>query len=112
MDDDFNTPVALAALHDLARAINREAAAGAPAEAVAQAQGRLIELSGVLGLRLESSDQAGAMDVAPFIDLMLEIRQELRAKQEWSLADTIRQRLEVLGVRIEDSSSGSTWRMD
>lgn len=112
MDDDFNTPVALAALHDLARAINRESASGASSDAVAWAQAQLLELAGVLGLRLRGADVAGSRDVAPFIELILEIRQELRARKEWALADTVRQRLEALGVRVEDSAAGSSWRLD
>jgi cysteinyl-tRNA synthetase len=64
MDDDFNTPGALAVLFDLATALNRvtdasarRTAAAAPGitETVRAALGTLVELSGVLGLRLETS---------------------------------------------------------
>ncbi|HET7034719.1 MAG TPA: cysteine--tRNA ligase, partial [Thermomicrobiaceae bacterium] len=61
MDDDFNTPVALAALYDLARGINREEDAGAQAEAVAWAQAQLRELAGVLGLTLEAAPSERAV---------------------------------------------------
>ncbi|HVX30946.1 MAG TPA: DALR domain-containing protein, partial [Nitrolancea sp.] len=110
MDDDFNTPVALAALFELARAINREAAAGAPAEAISWAQATLVRLAGVLGLKLQ--DRAGDAhgDIAPFVELLLDVRSQLRERKQWDLADTIRDRLETLGVRLEDTPTGTEWR--
>ncbi|WBL37186.1 cysteine--tRNA ligase [Tepidiforma flava] len=105
MDDDLNTPRALAALFDLAREINRAAAAGGD---VAPAQAALRELCGVLGLTLEAP--AGrSREAAPFIDLLVELRAELRAAKQWALADRIRDRLGELGIELHDSPDGTTW---
>lgn len=110
MDDDFNTPVALAHVFDLARSINRAQASGASRAAVRYAQATLAELCAVLGLRLDEPDAPLGRAVEPLIQLLIEIRSELRQQRQWSLADRIRDRLSELGVVLEDTPSGTTWR--
>ncbi len=106
MDDDLNTSGAIAALFDLASEINRGRDAGLRIDA---AQAALLELAGVLGLRLEETE--GEMLAArPFIDLLIEVRAELRRAKQYQLADTVRTRLSELGVTLEDSPAGTTWR--
>jgi cysteinyl-tRNA synthetase len=109
MDDDFNTPSALGSLFDLVRAINSGRDAGVADDVLSEARAGLTELAGVLGLDLEA--RAGEAQAAgPFIDLLALVRQELRAVKQWELADRIRDRLAELGVILEDSKDGSTWR--
>jgi cysteinyl-tRNA synthetase len=105
MDDDFNTPVAVSVLFDLSRIANRESGADKAA-----AQAKLSELADVLGLELKAPQAAGAGDAGPFIDLLLEIRAELRAQKNWALSDAIRDGLAERGVTVEDSPTGATWR--
>lgn len=109
MEDDFNTPVALSHLFDLVRAINQARDAGASSQAVTQAQTQLRELAGVLGLRLELGGGPG--EAGPFIELLLEFRQALRQRGEFELADSLRDRLADLGVVLEDTKDGSSWRL-
>jgi cysteinyl-tRNA synthetase len=109
MDDDFNTAGALAHLFELVRSINQARDAGTDAAALAPAQEQLRTLSGVLGLRLEREKQGA--QAAPFVDLLVEIRRELRQQKLWSLSDLVRDRLAELGVILEDSKDGTTWRM-
>ena len=106
MDDDLNTPRALAALFDLVREINRGRERG---ENIAEAQDILRELAGVLGLTLEEPHADGA-EAAPFIQTLVDVRAELRAARQFQLADSIRDRLTELGVALEDSPEGTTWR--
>jgi len=109
MDDDFNTAGALAHIYDLVRTINQSRDAGATSEELKAAQELFNDLTGVLGLRLaEPKEKGGQADV--FIDLLVEVRTELRNLKQWELADSIRIRLAEMGVVIEDSKSGSTWR--
>ncbi len=112
MDDDFNTPIALSVLFDLARTINREEDAAAPTGAVRFAQATLKRLAGVLGLTLKSAETTGEGDIAPFMEILLDVRRQLRERKQWDLADAIRDRLEVLGLRLEDTQSGTTWHRD
>ena len=105
MDDDLNTPRALAVLFELARDINRGRTEGA---ATAEAQGTLRELADVLGLTLQKAPSK-VTEAAPFIDLLLELRQELRQAKQYQLADRVRDRLGELGIEVKDGPHGSTW---
>ncbi len=105
MDDDLNTAGALAALFDLAREINRARDEGRRLE---EAQAALRELAGVLGLTLEEP-QAGPT-AQPFIQLLVQVRDELRAHKLYGLADSIRSRLAELGIALEDTPEGTRWR--
>lgn len=107
MDDDLNTPRALAALFDLVREINRERERGSD---ITEAQDTLRELAGVLGLTLEEPRAANA-EASPFIQTLVDVRAELRSARQFQLADDIRDRLTELGVTLEDSSEGTTWRL-
>ncbi len=108
MDDDFNTPLALAALHELVKAINTARDQGASDEQLKGAQAMLRELTGVLGLRL--AEKTGSGDADKLVDLLVEVRSEVRKQKLWPLSDLIRDRLNALGVSIEDSKEGTSWR--
>ena len=110
MDDDLNTPRALAALFDLARDINRSSDAGHP---VAAAQESLSHLGGILGLTFDQAraDSEGAnAGAGPFIELLLETRSVLRQARQFEQADHIRDSLEQLGVSVEDTPNGPVWQ--
>ncbi len=111
MDDDFNSSGALAQLFDLVRVINQARADGATNEQLKPAQDVLRGLSGVLGLRLEQVEK-GNQAADPFIGLLIDLRRELRAAKQYQLADLVRQRLAGLGVILEDSKEGTTWRWE
>lgn len=111
MDNDFNTASALATLFDLVRAINSARDAGVGGEPFAAAQAALRELAGVLGLQLNPQPKAKQQDVAPFIDLLVELRGELRKAKQFALADQLRTRLADLGVTLEDSPQGTRWKL-
>ena len=110
MDDDFNTSAALANLFDLAREINRAREQGLDTAALAEAQGTLLELAGVLGFTLQEVPVEEELHVRPFIELLVEVRQDLRKAKQWALADGIRGKLTDLGVVLEDKPEGTVWR--
>jgi cysteinyl-tRNA synthetase len=109
MDDDFNTSGALAALFELVRAINTARDAGLGGEPFAAGQAALRELAGVLGLKLEVP-QARAQEAAPFIELLVELRAELRKAKQFALADMVRTRLAELEIALEDGPQGTRWK--
>jgi cysteinyl-tRNA synthetase len=108
MDDDFNTPLALAGLFELVKSINTARDQGASDPQLQPAQGVLRELVGVLGLRLE--EKRGSAKAEALIELLVDVRAEVRKQKLWPLSDLIRDRLAALGVAIEDSKEGTTWR--
>lgn len=112
MNDDFNSAGALAALFELVRSINQARADGAQDSELEPAQSMLRKLAGVLGLTLSPAASQGTDTADPFVDLLVEIRSELRKQKLWALSDLVRNRLQELGVVLEDSKDGTTWHWD
>jgi len=105
MDDDFNTPQAIAVLFDLARETNRARDEG---YSTAEGAAALRELAGVLGLTLQ--ERPAQLEARPFVDLLVAVRDDLRAARHWPLADRIRSGLGELGVTLEDTPQGTVWK--
>jgi cysteinyl-tRNA synthetase len=127
MDADFNTPDALAVIFDLAREINTQRDAqsvrssastplplGRPtSEDTDRLRRTLVTLLDILGLDIRTETPTGQQDIGPYVELLLEVRRELRGLKQWALADEIRNRLSDLRVTVEDRPGGdSTWRLD
>jgi len=108
MDSDFNTAGAIAALFELSKFINTARDNGATGEQLKAAQSTFRELAGVLGLKLE--EKQGSGDADAFINLLIEVRAEVRKQKLWALSDQIRDKLKELNVTIEDSKDGTKWR--
>ncbi len=108
MDDDFNTPLALAALYELVKAINTARDGGANNEQLKPAQETLRELANVFGLRL--LEKTGSSDAEAQINALIAERNEARKQKQWARSDQIRDQLKEMGVSIEDSKDGTTWR--
>jgi cysteinyl-tRNA synthetase len=117
MDDDFNTPEAVAVLQGLARELNSKRDAGDTHKAKLIA-GELRALAGVLGvLRLppEQWFRAGVAVAGGLsdtdIDARIAARLEARKAKNWSESDRIRDELAAAGVILEDKPGGlTTWR--
>jgi cysteinyl-tRNA synthetase len=115
MDDDFNTPVALAALFDLTTEVNRRLNGDPPpnrATLVAIEQ-TYRELTGdVLGLiQAERVDRQAAEREAGLVRLLIDLRAQARQAKNWAQSDAIRDRLAELGVILEDRVEGTTWKV-
>ena len=112
MDDDFNTPGALAVLFELAREINKlKTEDKSKANVLAS---RLKQLAGVLGL-LEQDPEAflqgnAADDEVSKIEALIKQRNDARAAKDWAAADAARDALKAMGVVLEDGAGGTTWR--
>jgi cysteinyl-tRNA synthetase len=112
MDDDFNTPVALAVLFDLARELNK-------AEDKTLLAATLKQLAAILGLLQDDPDSflkggVGAEGLSETeIEQLIDARKTAKANKDWSQADGIRDRLKAQGVVLEDVAGGNTiWRRE
>ena len=108
MDDDFNSPAALAVLFDLASEINKTPASDKAA--LAALKDTLLELGDVLGLAFQGSSAVEEGAIEPLMDLILGIRQQAREDRNWPLADQIRDVLKEAGIAVEDTPEGPLWR--
>ncbi|SQD76603.1 cysteine--tRNA ligase [Moritella yayanosii] len=113
MDDDFNTPEAFPVLFELAKEINRiketdEKRAG---ELAAQ----LIIFGEVLGLLSQDPEaflqgDTGADDEVAEIEALIKQRNDARESKDWGMADDARDKLNALGIVLEDGANGTSWR--
>src|SRR5512138_2498909 len=88
MDDDFNTPLALAALYELVKAINTARDNGANDEQLKSAQTMLRELTGVFGLRLQ--EKQGSSEDEVKVNALIAERNEARKQKQWARSDELR----------------------
>jgi cysteinyl-tRNA synthetase len=112
MDDDFNTPEAYSVLFDMVREINRLKITDM---AAASALGvSLKQLADVLGLISQTPEAffkgEGSDDEVAEVEALIVERNRARTEKDWPAADIARDRLNELGVVLEDGPSGTTWR--
>src|SRR5262249_23601796 len=118
MDDDLNTPKAVAIIHDLVREGNIALGQGEKA-VVKRTLTAVRSMLGVLGLDPLSprwwvgSAGAGLREVVDsLVSLALEQRASARARKDWTAADAVRDRLKQAGVVVEDTASGPRWTIE
>ncbi|MDP5148305.1 cysteine--tRNA ligase [Shewanella sp. ULN5] len=112
MDDDFNTPEAYSVLFDMVREINRLKLTDM---AAASALGvSLQQLTSVLGIVSQTPEAffkgEGSDDEVAEIEALIVERNRARIEKDWPAADVARDRLNELGVVLEDGPTGTTWR--
>ena len=115
MNDDLNTPQAIAVLFDTSRDVNAKLAAS-PSQAYVNAAKAFYEetlggVLGVLGERRTAAKEASLKTLGGVLELVLEQRQAARIRRDFATSDAIRDRLAELGVEVEDTSEGSRWRL-
>jgi cysteinyl-tRNA synthetase len=123
MDDDFNTPGAIAALQSAARALNVAKTSGNRDAARALAA-EVRQLGGLLGLlgrapdewletrsALSGGEESGADALGTeAIEERIAARIEARRRKDWVESDRIRDELAAAGILLEDGAGGTTWR--
>ncbi|HVL80194.1 MAG TPA: cysteine--tRNA ligase [Actinomycetota bacterium] len=107
MDDDLNTPAAIASLHALVSEGNRALGEGDEGRA-ATVRASVAAALDLLGCEPEAPVH-GEEVLAPLVQLLLEQREHARAAKDFNRADEIRDRLAEAGVKVEDSAEGPRW---
>jgi cysteinyl-tRNA synthetase len=114
MNDDFNTRVAIAELLDLASAVHRHVDESDDYDyrALADAIETFDDLGGA-ALGFSFNGGGGTVELADdLVELVLELREEERGVGNYERADELRDRLEAVGVGVEDTDQGPTFRLD
>ncbi|MFH1286038.1 MAG: cysteine--tRNA ligase [Candidatus Micrarchaeota archaeon] len=103
MDDDFNSPFALAALFEFASELNKHSALGAQASSLSlqQALSTFEELAGSIGLFFKKKEE-----IPENISKLAEEREDARKSKDWKRADEMRAKLAELGYELQDSKDG------
>lgn len=117
MNDDFNSPGALAEIFAFIRAINTHTKDAEKTAVLRKALATLSELLGVLGIDVSKSSESGesadeSVRFEGVIELLLEIRESARKNKDWATSDRIRDRLKELGVIVADTKDGPTWKLE
>ena len=111
MNDDFNAPILVAKLFDAVKKINliRDGK-----ESISKEDQKLLftEMNGfildVLGLTFEGSQKDNRLN--PVMELVLELRQQARAKKDWTTSDLIRDGLKKSGISVKDGKDKTSWQ--
>jgi len=118
MDDDIAVPQALAVIHEVVRAGNSAIAAG-DMDAALTAADAVVAMLDVLGLNPYAAPWAGASTsgretevIDSLVRVVLDQRQEARARKDFATADALRDGLDRIGIRIEDTASGVRWSLE
>ncbi len=113
MEDDLNTVAAISVLQDLASAANRfrNDATADDRLALRDAVSLLRELGEPLGLFLPSDGTTADGLAEDLVALLIALREELRAKRDFEMADTLRDRLAELGIVLKDTAQGTLWSL-
>jgi cysteinyl-tRNA synthetase len=116
MNDDFNTPRAIAVLFDFSKEVNNLLASGQPISrgTLAVIEGLYRELGGqVLGIiPADLTQEIGGELVEGLMEIILDIRQQYRESKDWERADALRRQLTELGIVVEDRPDAPTWRVE
>jgi cysteinyl-tRNA synthetase len=110
MEEDFNTPKALAEIYALIRSANTYISSHAKYDKLVlkSYHDTILELSRVLGLlqKYRPSKLHAQAEVKEILDILLEVREELRRRWIYDVSDRIRDRLAEIGVIVEDTAQG------
>lgn len=112
MNDDFNSPRAIAVVFDLIKEINRISGDGKEFTQKSVTEiARFFEafVQDALGLRLDCDNDKSGIALDGVLKFLLDLRQDLRANKDFKRSDEIRDQLLELGIMVKDSASGSSW---
>lgn len=108
MDDDFNTPLALSALFELARETNRRIEEKRVSkESLEEVLKTFLDLGDVLGLFFHAEIEELSEEL---LVILVDIRENARAQKLWDISDSIRDRLKEIGIVLEDTPQGTRWK--
>lgn len=113
MDDDFNSPLGISELYNLIRDLNRYLENGRNMEVLAEAKKFFDDMNSFFDILPKAgSKDSGQNDesLEKVMNLVIEVREKLRAKKDFDTADLIRDKLSEAGIVLEDGKEGAKWK--
>ena len=118
MDDDFNTPKALARMFELVSRINGLKGGQLSMKDVKSTTLEKLKstfdtlLFDILGLKDEQGESGNNQALDAVMNLILDIRQDARTNKDWGTSDKIRDALKSAGIAVKDDKDGANWSLD
>ena len=110
MDDDFNTPVALSVMISFSKKLEAYVKEDPDTNIISEGMKLLDDFCSILGVNVKkvvSSEPKGFEDL---VELIIELRNEARKRNDWKTADKIREKLGSMKISIEDAPEGTKWQ--
>jgi len=109
MDDDFNTPKALAAIYEFIKKIN--GSLNNKKELLFKARDTLLELLDIFGLDFTKKEKGADIKFNELMDLVINMREKARKEKNYVISDEIRDKLRDVGIQLEDAPDGPRWKI-
>ena len=112
LDDDLDTPGAIANIYSFVTNVNRFIGSSSISSEAAKKIYDVIKLwaGDILGILPEAKKDDSGLDIAPIMDMIIELRKEMKAQKKYDVADAIRDKLKVAGIILEDTKDGVRWK--
>ncbi|MDN5279831.1 MAG: cysteinyl-tRNA synthetase [Clostridiales bacterium] len=112
LDDDIDTPGAIAALYSFVTDANKFISSSSLSSSAAEKLLALIQKWGkdILGILPPATEKTSDLDIAPVMEMIIGLRNEMKAAKKFDVADSIRDRLKESGILIEDTREGTRWK--
>lgn len=112
LDDDLDTPGAIAAIYSFVTDINRFIGSSSISSVVAQKIYDVLKVwaGDILGILPEMKKDDSGLDIGPVMDMVIELRKEMKAQKKYDVADAIRDKLKAAGIVLEDTKDGVRWK--
>ena len=108
LDDDFNTPKALATIYEFIKNIN--SSLDNKKEILIIARETLLKLLSIFGLDFTKKKGIDDTKINELMELIINVRETARKEKNYELSDEIREKLRVVGIQIEDTENGPRWK--
>ncbi|OGD54244.1 cysteine--tRNA ligase [Candidatus Bathyarchaeota archaeon RBG_13_38_9] len=110
MDDDFNTPIALSVMISFSKKLEAYVKEDPDVRIISESIQMLDDFCTIFGVNVGRVAVSEPKALEDFVELIIELRDEARKRNDWKAADRIREKLSSMKISIEDSSEGTKWQ--
>ncbi|NOX71338.1 MAG: cysteine--tRNA ligase [Candidatus Micrarchaeota archaeon] len=111
MDDDFNSPLAISEFYGFIKDLNKYLESGKNRKVLKEAKKLFDDANSFFDVLPERKDGQSDKTLESVMEILVDVREKLRAKKDFELADLIRSRLGEAGIALEDGKDGAKWKI-